>query len=264
LVTNSLFFMKGGTLMLNMPVTFLNSVPKSGTHLLKQIMSGVPGMKQQPDEFYEGYPRDLQPHEARFSLLEKGHFVSGHVYYSPQYAAMLKRNNIKPIFLTRDLRDIVVSYTYFIVGPYPYHPLREYMLRLGSRKEQFLALIRGVRTDTIQYPDIGSWYQQFHGWSGDAGVCKLTFEQLTASKAIRREALERLLLFLSEHKMEPQPPRTVLKEMERRVVPSDSFTFRKGVSGEWKHEFDDEVKQSFKQTAGKWLIADGYEKNNDW
>ncbi|WP_410514162.1 sulfotransferase domain-containing protein [Paenibacillus sp. BR2-3] len=196
--------------------------------------------------------------------MEQGNFVSGHVYYSPDYADMLKRNNIKHVFLTRDLRDIVVSYTYFISGPYLYHPLREHMLQLGSRKEQFLALIQGVRTETVQYPDIGSWYQQFHGWSNHEDVCRLTFEQLMTSKATRRKALERLLRFLSGNILARQSLRAVLNAMESRIDPSNSLTFRKGVSGEWKHEFDDEVKQIVKQTAGKWLIADGYEKNNDW
>jgi hypothetical protein len=249
---------------MNLPAAFVNCVPKSGTHLLKQIISGIPGMKLHPDEYYEGHPREIHLHESRFCKLEKGHFASGHVYYSAEYATMLKRNHIKHVFLTRDLRDIVVSYTYFIVGPYPYHPLRKYMLKLGSRKEQFLALIRGVHTEGLHYPDIGSWYRQFHGWSSHADVCKLTFEQLMTSKATRVEAIERLWLFLLGNQLDHQSLQSVLREVEKRIVPSNSFTFRKGVCGEWRHEFDGEVKQYFKEIAGRWLIADGYEKNYDW
>ncbi|CAM3901615.1 hypothetical protein COLU111180_13420 [Cohnella lubricantis] len=247
-----------------MPV-FLNSVPKSGTHLLKQIMSGIPGMQLKPYEFYEGYPQDLALHEAGFTQLKDGDFAAGHVYYSPEYAAMLKRNRIKQVFLTRDLRDIVVSYVYFIVGPYPDHPLREYLLLLDSRKEQFLALIRGVQLGKFRYPDIGTWYGQFRGWIGQDDVCWLTFERLTASEAARRQALDRLLRYALNGRLPPASQlEAALDEMERRIDPSTSLTYRKGVSGEWRHEFDDEVKAAFKQVAGPWLIVDGYEKDDQW
>jgi hypothetical protein len=40
--------------------------------------------------------------------------------------------------------------------------------------------------------------------------------------------------------------------------------FRKGIAGDWRNHFDDELKERFKNLYGDDLIRAGYEKNRDW
>ena len=40
--------------------------------------------------------------------------------------------------------------------------------------------------------------------------------------------------------------------------------FRKGVAGDWRNHFDDELKTRFKILYGDALIAAGYEKDLNW
>ncbi|MBW4082620.1 sulfotransferase domain-containing protein [Paenibacillus sp. S150] len=237
------------------PRAFLNSVPKSGTHLMKQILEGIPGMSLNPNEFYEGYPDDRDLHYSRLQLVPKGQFVTGHVYYSSLWSGMLKELQLKPVFLNRDLRDIVVSYTYFITGKYPYHPLRAYMLALPSRKEQYLALIKGV--PDLQYPSISEWYEQFTGWTREADCLQVTFEQLVKNSKSLRRTMERILDFLWENRPLPLPKAKMLDAMERNINPRKSYTFRSGKTGDWRSEFDEEVKACFQKTAGHLLFAEG-------
>ncbi|MFE0565560.1 hypothetical protein ACFW1D_24095 [Priestia megaterium] len=52
--------------------------------------------------------------------------------------------------------------------------------------------------------------------------------------------------------------------MIANIQPKQSKTFRTGLQGNWKHEFDEEVIREFKNVAGDWLIKLGYEKNLQW
>lgn len=52
--------------------------------------------------------------------------------------------------------------------------------------------------------------------------------------------------------------------MKRNVNPEKSPTYRKGQSGNWRQEFDEEVKERFKAVAGDLLIELGYEKDLNW
>ncbi|OIJ18549.1 hypothetical protein BKP45_19090 [Anaerobacillus alkalidiazotrophicus] len=56
----------------------------------------------------------------------------------------------------------------------------------------------------------------------------------------------------------------MVKEMERSINPGESPTFRKGQLGNWREEFDQEIKQAFKHVAGDILIQLGYEKDDKW
>ena len=41
-------------------------------------------------------------------------------------------------------------------------------------------------------------------------------------------------------------------------------TFRKGLIGEWRELFNEEIKNIFKEKAGDLLIKSGYEKDKNW
>ncbi|MEK3905366.1 sulfotransferase domain-containing protein [Paenibacillus sp. FSL R7-0179] len=244
------------------PIVFLNSVPKSGTHLMKQILEGIPGMSQNPHEFYEGYPEDSGLHYQRLQLVRSGHFTAGHVYYSPRWSGMLRELKIKPLFLNRDLRDVVISYTYFITDKYPNHPLRPYLLSLPDRNQQFLALIQGI--PELQYPSIAAWYRQFAGWSGEADCLQIAFEHLVDSHSSRRRTMEQLIHYLWADKPLPLPLDTILNAMEQNINPKASYTFRTGTTGNWRTEFNEEVKTCFKEVAGHLLFPMGYETDYNW
>lgn len=169
---------------------------------------------------------------------------------------------IKPLFLNRDLRDIVISYTYFITDKYPNHPLRPYLLSLPDRNQQFLALIQGI--PELHYPSIAAWYGQFAGWSGEADCLQIAFEHLVDSHSSRRRTMEQLIRYLWADKPLPLPMHTILDAMEQNINPKASYTFRTGTTGNWRTEFNEEVKTCFKEVAGHLLFPAGYETDYNW
>jgi lipopolysaccharide transport system ATP-binding protein len=50
----------------------------------------------------------------------------------------------------------------------------------------------------------------------------------------------------------------------RRGVEDVNSHQRKGVAGDWRNYFDDDLKERFKDLYGDVLIAGGYESDHDW
>lgn len=249
-----------------LPPLLLNSVPKSGTHLMKQILLGIPGVAHHPrNEFYEGLRKDDKENYTRLSLIKPNEFAAGHVYYSPEWAGMLQQLGMKHIFVIRDLRDVVVSYVYFIVYKYPYHPLVDYLRHdLKTPKERYLTLINGIKTDNIQYPSIAEWFDSFIGWVRAPHTLLITYEQLMESPVTRRAALSAILDYWMSDSPLPAVKEEWMRRMEQNINPSQSLTFRSGKIGDWRTEFDEEVKEAFKRVTGNRLIQLGYERDNLW
>lgn len=243
-----------------LPVLFLNTVPKSGTNLLNQILLGIPDTKLNEYVFYEGLIHDLPKHALILSRAAPNDLYMGHVYHSFEWASLLRQLGIKPIFMSRDLRDVLVSLTYFIIEKLPNYYLYDQLIALKSRKERYLLLINGIG----DYPNIKIWFQLFYGWLSEPNVFAVTYENLMTSQELRKKTITEMVDFIWKDHVPPLPITVIVSKMEANMNRDLSFTFRKGIIGGWKEEFDDEVKAAFKRVAGDVLIQTGYEKDLDW
>lgn len=162
------------------------------------------------------------------------------------------------------LRDIVVSYSYFLAKQ---KELPEYKVfgSLKSSKERYLTLIKGYQlSQTIHAPDIGKWFRLFQGWFYDPNTLSIMYEDLVHSKKSREKICSKILDFLLEDQINRDTKKKWIELMEQGANPKLSSTYRTGKIGSWKTEFDDEVKKAFKEKAGDILIETGYEKNFNW
>ncbi|MDC7724414.1 sulfotransferase domain-containing protein (plasmid) [Priestia aryabhattai] len=249
-----------------LPSFFVNSVPKSGTHLLKNLLQGMPNVSHNPkNEFYEGHSYQFKDHFYKLGCINPNEFGIGHVYYSHDWLHMLKRLNMKRIFITRDLRDVVVSYVYFILEKYPNHPLYNYLTNeVKSQKERYLAFINGVQTDDVKHPSILEHFTLYQGWLNDADTLSITFEDLISSERARLLTLAKIANYIWDGVDLPVPIDEMIERMEERMDGKYSLTFRSGKIGGWQDEFDEEVKDAFKEVAGDLLIKLKYEKDYEW
>lgn len=240
----------------------VNSVAKSGTHLLRPLIEGVPNIKH--DAFiYPGHLYQLDEHKKLLSTLKPNHFANGHLFHSQEYVQMFKQLHLKQLFLYRDPRDIVVSYAYFFMR-FPDHPYRQYFTENNmSVKERCSYFINGNLTGQLTRTDIDKWYRRFLGWKKEEGVLPISYESLVHSDLSQKEQLTKILLYLNEDKQVLEIER-VIEQMQRNADPSKSLTYRKGSSGDWQKEFDAELKRDFKVVAGDLLIELGYEKDKSW
>ncbi len=253
-----------------LPPFLMSSVPKSGTHLLHQILNGMPNVtndiRNAEKKFFVDHPvQDIniyKDHFYRLAHLQPNEFGLGHMFYSDRYAYMLKRLKLKHIFIYRDPRDVLVSLSYFISDKWPEHPLYDdFNKRITSQNERMVTLIQGVKA---KWPNFDAWNRPFYNWKMDPNTLSISFEDLMMSKESRRGTIMRIARYLWEGMTPPVSIEKMVDLMEASINPSQSNTFRKGNIGSWRAEFNEEIKGKFKAVAGSLLIDFGYEKDDKW
>jgi hypothetical protein len=255
--------------IVQLPAFLMSSVPKSGTHLLHQILNGLPNIhndinNQEKKFFVDHHIQDMniyKDHFYRLAHLQPNEFGLGHMFYSEKYAYMLRRLNLKHIFIYRDPRDVLISLSYFIPAKWNQHPLYEdFNKRITNQRERIMTLIQGVEG---KWPNFNDWNRPFYNWIKDPNTLAISFEDLMISKETRQETLLKIVHYLWEDKIPPLPFHKMVELMEANINPKQSNTFRKGQIGSWKEEFDSNIHDKFMEVAGSLLIDFGYKTDNN-
>jgi hypothetical protein len=250
-----------------LPKVLVNSVPKSGTHLLMQLILGIPGMMITPTWYYPTTFNSLQS-------MKSGQMGPAHLHYSPEQAAQLEKWGIKVVFISRDPRDIAVSLVHFIMeNKWNNHPFSPYLRSLKTHEDRLLAIIRGVRPGENgissygieSWPNIYQYTERQYAWLNHSGICKVTFEDLVRNEQSQNQSIMKIIHCLWNDLAQLQLTKQhILQSMKQNINPSTSGTFRKGKIGSWHDEFAVEHKTAFKKIAGNLLIQLGYEKDHNW
>lgn len=244
------------------PKVLVASVPKCGTHLLKQIIMGVPCLGKgrwilQKDDFL-----------ADMSDCPQRTVMVGHLHHKKSLVKHLNKNHIPRFFIYRDPRDMIVSYVFYVKDIAKEHELRKYFTHfLQSDEERIMKLITGftVKDQPLQYGDVTTHYAPFLKWIQDPNTFALRFEDLVESKQKRQQTIHHMADYLwDDIKSFESNKNHVKKAMEKNIDPKKSGTFRRGKSGGWKDYFTEEHKKTFKEVAGQFLIDLGYENDLDW
>lgn len=259
------------------PVLFGNAFPKSGTHLLIQVLqgfarlgpavvSGLPAILT-----YDGPTGKARPIGAiirDLSNLRPGDVAYGHLHATPEVIQYLCRDGVAAFFIYRDPRDVVVSHVHYVTDVNAQHVHHHYYQEeLKSFDERLSVSILG-RPDladqdpSVPFPDIRTRFEPYLGWMDQPEVLSLRFEDFISGQ---QGVLERIF----DHVQGRGFP-TTYKKMDAVEVlaagidPKRSPTFRSGRLGQWKEAFTEEHKKLFKEVAGDLLVRLSYEKDNDW
>lgn len=247
-----------------------NSFPKSGTHLLLQVLENLPGINN-----YHGFiasrnssailkERSLENHLRLINRIVPGEVIPAHLFYSPIYKKELIKINCIHYFIYRDLRDCVVSEVNYITNMNPWHRLHKYFKSLKNDEERISAIILATwnHRTTCDYPNIGDRFNMYSGWLNDNSVFAVRFEDLVSLK--QQEIIIRILQNYkkkSEYNFDLDAEVLKIKE---NINPKKSHTFWKGKIGGWKEYFTERNKDQFKSVAGNILINLNYEKDMNW
>src|SRR5687768_3812979 len=134
------------------PPIFGNAKPKSGSHLLLQILNSFP--KIMPYSYVEADPvRTIEQNGKRKTKLEilrelkripQGVIGWGYVEASPDNVAFLCQPHRVNYFIYRDPRDLLVSQVFFATDMYEEHGMHEYYKSLPDFHERLKVAITGV------------------------------------------------------------------------------------------------------------------------
>jgi hypothetical protein len=244
-------------------ILFVAGLPKSGTTWLENMLADFPGFSDLliPDvaahELRTGGSHDYELPDDTFRRFD-GMLVltKMHVHGSTHNAALLRDAGLRYAVLYRDLRDVALSY-FFYVRQTPWHP--EFPAYRG------LELERGLErfADTL-LPAYIDWVRSWRANRDPELSLELRYEEMLADP---RGALART----AEHfrlGATPEELDTIVERHSfRRVADgrtqgqqSDSSFFRKGIAGDWKNQFTPRLVDIYEERMHDFLEETGYER----
>ena len=261
----------------DLPILLGISFPKSGTHLLDQILLGfakVAPYAKRLHSFYAEYEGESgvkrAPEQALHWLdsLRPCDIASAHLFARPDALARVCSSKFIPYFIFRDPRDVVVSHVFYVTEMESRHVHHAYYQSLPDFDARLKVSILGRPDTDIEFPNIAERFAPYLGWLDQPEVLTIHFEDLINDRV---QTLNRIMdHFLTRVPLQSlrlrsaQARQLILSSLESAINPTKSPTFRSGKTGEWKKHFLDEHKKIFKDVAGDLLIRLGYEKDINW
>ncbi|NJC95293.1 MAG: sulfotransferase domain-containing protein [Anaerolineae bacterium] len=246
------------------------SFPKSGTHLLDQILLGfgnVAPYARRLHSFYAEYEGESgvkRPPEQALRWLDSlrsGDVASAHLFARPEAVARVCSSKFIPYFIFRDPRDVVVSHVFYVTEMEARHVHHAYYRSLPDFDSRLTVSILGRPDADVEFPNIAERFAPYMDWLNHAEVLTIHFEDLINDRV-------RTLTRIMDHLLARVPLQAsrqlILDSLESAINPTKSPTFRSGKTGEWKKHFTEGHRKIFKDVAGDLLVKLGYEKNNDW
>ena len=252
------------------PPVFGNSKPKSGSHLLLQILNGFTQIM--PYKYVEADPvrtierggRRKSEEEVLNELQEiaQGVIGWGYVEASPANITFLCSPHRVNYFMYRDPRDMLVSQVFFATDMSEEHGMHEYYKSLPDFGERLKVAITGIDQNGLYMVSVRHRYASVFEWLEQKNVMCIRFEDLINDRDATLDAM--LDEVESTGYKIPTPRQKALSMLVEAIRPSKSHTFRSGKTGGWREHFTEDHKTLFKDIAGDLLVKLGYEESNDW
>jgi len=251
------------------PPVLANSFPKSGTHLLLQILQALPDTTHY-GSFIATTPtltfaeRSRGAHLRLLGRIAPGELVPAHLYYHDEYHELLSRKHCVSYFIYRDPRDVAVSEAHYLTHMNRWHRLHRHFKNLPSDEDRITFSILGNRAHPTpyDYPDIAERFEKYRGWLDHGTVLGVRFEDLVSER--RDETVRAVIRFYLDRTGSRASADELVDRALSGINSAASHTFREGKIGGWKSEFTAEHSRQMQDVAGRLLIELGYESELDW
>ena len=252
------------------PPIFGNSKPKSGSHLLLQILNGFTHIM--PYAYVAAEPvrtiykaggrRPTDRIAADLARIPHGVIGWGYVEASPENLAVLYAPGRVNYFVFRDPRDLLVSQVFFATEMQVEHGMHDFYRSLPDFGERLKVAITGIEREGLKMVSVKGRYEGVLAWLHQPGVLCIRFEDLIN----KRDATLNAMLDAVELTGYSIPllREEALARLVTAIQPARSRTYRSGKTGAWREYFTDEHKRLFKDVAGDLLVRLGYEDDNNW
>ena len=255
------------------PPIFGNSKPKSGSHLLLQILNGFTQIM--PYKYAEAEPVRTITKNGRRRTKEEildelkrvpdGVIGWGYVEATTENVSFLTRAGRVNYFIYRDPRDLLVSQVFFATDMQEEHGMHDYYSSLPDIGARLKVAITGIDQNGLHMVSVKQRYEGVFQWldaSRQKNVLCIRFEDLINNRDATLNAM------LDEVEKTgypiPTPREQALSILVESIQPKKSHTFRLGKAGGWREFFTEEHKKLFKDVARDLVVKLGYEKDNDW
>jgi len=254
----------------NSPIVFGNAMPKSGSHLIIQILHGLTHIGP---FVITGFPpvnrsenNHKLPDESVFNNIQKmrpGDIGYGYIGANEPFISALIQDNRATVFVYRDPRDMIISHIFYATEMQENHWMRSYYIEeLESMEERINAAIVGITKPGSELTSIRKRYQDYLGWLEQPAVHSIRFEDLILEQD---NTLRGILDYLEVRGFIPKCQKSeALTKLKTAIRPQKSGTFRKARPGNWREHFTENNIAMFKKETDDLLIRLNYEQDLDW
>jgi hypothetical protein len=180
----------------------------------------------------------------------------------------LIKSSTRVFLMVRDPRDIVVSNAFYIANQNEKHRLHKYFSSLKSDEERILASIQGISSEELggmrRSKSMGEHLRGFLPWIDQDECVLVRFEDLIGARGGGDEERQRQCIRRIADHIECSLSQRESTSIADRAFSTDSKTFRKGKTGDWRNHFTEQHVQATKKTMGEVLVRLGYEKDDQW
>ena len=254
----------------SLPPVFVNSVPKSGTHLLTQIVEGLDS-NDDWGTFLVSTPSRTMRETAvadvykEMQKLVPGESARGHLFWHQMLAELISNRHIVSYFIYRDPRDVALSEARYLTSMNRYHRMHRVYRDLSPDDALMLSINGWTQSGDrgVYYPDIGTRYTRYTGWLTHKDTLAVRFEDLRgADSATWMKSIVTHYVDTSGHS--DSGAKQMLVRAGQLVDPNRSHTYRQGKSGGWRDAYKLEHLEAFHRVAGPLLFQLGYESDDGW
>jgi len=269
----------------------VNSLPKSGTHLLGKVMDlfgfsefspGLTGAlvrgveknyllrwrkrrRKASENSINGLPIDLDVStnwirkewlQNFINQIPDGYYITGHLPYSIELSNFLVANEFKILFISRDPRDVLVSYINFQKArkDYPFH---EFFINANDQ-EQVQAVLNGlVRGKNVLSP-FANRLNQARGWLNDEKTLALHYENLIGEAGYGNDSEQYAAVCEIVEWLEIDGTENEIRDIANCIFDPHSETFHKGTIGQWKTGIDQDSLNDLMIRCGGLIKEYGY------
>ena len=244
------------------PPVICDSFPKSGTHLLLQVLQALPD-KTHYGSFVATTPSIVFKRGSDASIIRKiralapGELLPAHMYYSEPVAQALNELHCVHYFIYRDLRDVLLSEINYLTSNAWWHALHRPFKKAGNDLERWKLSLRGMVDRFSEYPNIAKRFGFYEGWIGRDDTLPVRFEDLTSDQ--RDSTLEKIAQFYNQRTGRTLDVAGFVKDAIHEIQPGASHTFHKGESGRGRKNMPEELREEFNELAGDLMKKLGYQ-----
>ena len=241
------------------PPIVINSLPKSGTHLLLQVILGLPEYTS-----YGGFiatTPTLTMHRRSDDVLSRkiarlapGEVCGAHLYYSEQIEEALRQRGAVSLFIHRDPRDVFWSEMQYLLFMNRWHRSGRLARQIRDIDQQFDFFLYGKQHQSniaFEWPNFASRIRPYLGWLGESNTFSCRYEEFS-----NPGRLSDALSALSTHLQSRVPilgqydEAEIVKYFSDAIRPENSHTFRSGRTHEWRTELTPSQITSLEKEVG--------------
>lgn len=225
------------------PPIVVNSVPKSGTHLLLQIVLSIPGYTTFGGFIATTPSMTMQRRSdatlARMiSRLAPAEVCGAHLFHSKAVTRALRERGAILLFISRDPRDVFWSEMQYLLRMNRWHRAGRRARRISDADERFLFFLNGQGSSVghgFDWPRFSKRVEPYMNWLTEPDTFCCRYEDFVRKDRLN-ETLDTLAVFIRSRSALARryENQEIVGRFLSAIQPDTSHTFRSGVPREWQ------------------------------